>query len=94
MLMLSGNWQEWFQFGTNRLSVGLGPGTVKLLERNVDDTWCLGGAGHWQMGGAAILSVDIKYVSSPVSDAMTALYSTMPSFSRTVSALEQTSDTV
>lgn len=67
-LMVSGGWQEWSEFGTNRLSVGLGPGTVQVLDRNFDDTWYLGGAVQWRMDERSLLSFGIKYDSSPVSD--------------------------
>jgi len=61
-------WQEWSEFGTNRLSIDLGRGAVKVLDRNFDDTWYLGGAFHWRMASGSVLSAGIKYDSSPVSD--------------------------
>lgn len=70
-LMLSGGWQEWSQFGTNRLAVSLprGVATVAVLNRNFDDTYYVGVALQKTLRDGALLSGGIKYDSSPVDDA-------------------------
>jgi long-chain fatty acid transport protein len=70
-LMLSGGWQEWSEYSSNLLSVttsGGSPG-VAVIDRQWDDTWYLGGAIAKRFGDSALLTMGLKYDSSPVDDA-------------------------
>jgi long-chain fatty acid transport protein len=69
-LMLGGGWQDWSEFSKNQLAVTTSGGraTLSTLDRKFKDTWYLGGALQKRLGEKALLSVGVKYESSPVSD--------------------------
>jgi long-chain fatty acid transport protein len=70
-LMISGGWQDWSQYSSNRLAVTASGGRtgVAVINRQWDDTWYLGGAIEKRFGDVALVTLGLKYDSSPVDDA-------------------------
>jgi long-chain fatty acid transport protein len=70
-LMVSGGWQDWSEYSANRLAITTAGGRagIAVLDRQWKDTWYLGGALEKRFGDFALLTVGLKYDSSPVDDA-------------------------
>lgn len=58
-------WQEWSTFSKNKISVG---DTVKVVDRNWDDTWLTGAAVLFKLSDRSHFSMGVSYESSPVKD--------------------------
>jgi long-chain fatty acid transport protein len=69
-LMLAGGWQDWSAYSSNQIAIltSAGRSRAAVIDRQWKDTWYLGGAFKKRLGKSALLTMGIKYDSSPVDD--------------------------
>jgi len=70
-LLADTNYQRWSQFSQTNVKIDVGPtgdAVVTGFDRDWKDTWHVGGAFKYDLGGNHLMGMGISYDSSPVSD--------------------------
>jgi long-chain fatty acid transport protein len=65
------NYQRWSQFSQTNVKIDVGPtgdAVVTGFDRDWKDTWHVGGAFKYDLGGNHLMGMGVSYDSSPVSD--------------------------
>ena len=70
-LLADTNYQRWSQFSQTTAKIDVGPtgdAVVTSFDRDWKDTWHVGGAFKYDLGGNHLMGMGVSYDSSPVSD--------------------------
>ena len=70
-LLADTNYQRWSQFSQTTAKIDVGPtgdAVVTGFDRDWKDTWHVGGAFKYDLGGNHLMGMGVSYDSSPVSD--------------------------
>jgi long-chain fatty acid transport protein len=70
-LLADTNYQRWSQFSQTTAKIDVGPtgdAVVTGFDRDWKDTWHVGGAFKYDLGGNHLIGMGVSYDSSPVSD--------------------------
>jgi len=70
-LLADTNYQRWSQFSQTTAKIDVGPtgdAVVTGFDRDWKDTWHVGGAFKYDLGGYHLMGMGVSYDSSPVSD--------------------------